>query len=52
MVTEMGEDTLYTNLAGGPSDNRFSKWYVSDLENWLNYRYKETKPEGGEELGF
>ena len=44
MVTEMGEDKLYSNLAGGPSDNRFSKWYISDLENWLNYHYKVTKP--------
>ena len=44
MVTEMGEDKIYSNLAGGPSDNRFSKWYISDLENWLNYRYKMTEP--------
>ena len=52
MVTEMGKDAIYSNLAGGPSDNRFSKWYVSDLENWLNYRYKVTRAEGGDELGF
>ena len=52
MVTEMGEDKLYSNLAGGPSDNRFSKWYVSDLENWLNYRYKKTRADGGDELAF
>ena len=52
MVTEMGEDVLYSNLMGGPSDNRFSKWYVSGLEDWLNYRYKETRAEGGEEEGF
>ncbi len=43
MVTEMNADTLHSNLIGGPSDNRFSKWYVSDLENWLNYRYKVTE---------
>ncbi len=49
MVTEMGEDKLYSNLAGGPSDNRFSKWYVSDLENWLNYRYKVTEPSTNDE---
>ena len=46
MVTEMGSDTLYSNLAGGPSDNRFSKWYVSDLENWMEGRYKVTRGEG------
>ncbi len=40
LVTDLGSDTIHTNLAGGPSDDRFSKWYVSDLENWLHYRYK------------
>ena len=30
----------FTNLAGGPSDRRFSKWYCSDLENWINGNYK------------
>ncbi len=52
MVTEMGSDMLYSNLAGGPSDNRFSKWYISDLKNWQNYWYKETRAEGGDELDF
>jgi penicillin amidase len=52
MVTDLAEEILYSNLAGGPSDNRFSKWYVSDLDNWLNYRYKETKAESEETFGF
>ena len=44
LVSDLGEEKIHSNLAGGPSDNRFSKWYVSDLENWVNYRYKVTKP--------
>jgi penicillin amidase len=27
-------------MAGGPSDRRFSKWYCSDLENWISGKYK------------
>ena len=46
LVTEMEKDVLYTNLAGGPSDRRFSKWYVSDLENWMEGVYKRV--EGGD----
>jgi penicillin amidase len=43
-VTLLGEDAYFSNLAGGPSDRRFSKWYCSDLENWLNYKYKKITP--------
>ena len=46
LVTEMEKDRLYTNLAGGPSDNRSSKWYVSDLENWMEGVYKVVRGEG------
>jgi penicillin G amidase len=53
MAMDLVDEKIYSNLAGGPSDNRFSKWYVSDLENWLNYRYKvtETTDNEGEEIG-
>ncbi len=44
MVTDLAADEIQTNLAGGPSDRRFSKWYCSDLENWLNGKYKTLKP--------
>jgi penicillin amidase len=44
-VTDLSENELHSNLAGGPSDRRFSRWYVSDLDNWLNYRYKTTTPD-------
>ena len=43
MIADMATDVLETNLAGGPSDRRFSKWYTSDVENWRNGRYKVLK---------
>tara|TARA_R110002072_G_scaffold58010_3_gene148474 strand:+ start:6660 stop:8855 length:2196 start_codon:yes stop_codon:yes gene_type:complete len=41
MVSDLSEKTLYTCLAGGPSDNRFSPWYLSELENWQKGVYKK-----------
>ena len=46
-VTDMAETHLRSNLAGGPSDRRFSKWYVSDLADWQAGRYKTVAPEDG-----
>ncbi len=40
MVTDLSTVAIHTNLAGGPSDRRFSKWYCSDLQNWKNKIYK------------
>lgn len=37
---DMGEDVLYTNLIGGPSDRRFSRWYCSGLADWLKGTFK------------
>jgi penicillin amidase len=31
-------------LAGGPSDRRFSRWYASEMEAWLEGRYKRIEP--------
>ncbi|MCB1322580.1 MAG: hypothetical protein KDK34_20140, partial [Leptospiraceae bacterium] len=45
IITELETDVCHTNLAGGPTDRRFSKWYCSDLNNWTNRRYKQIKPE-------
>ena len=39
-ISDMATDELHTNLAGGPSDRRFSKWYVNDLKNWYEGNYK------------
>ena len=49
IVTDMAGDHCRTNLAGGPSDRRFSKWYVSDLENWLNGTYKTLSADPDQE---
>lgn len=41
MVTDLSEHHMHTNLAGGPSDRRFSKWYCSDLDRWKSGKYKK-----------
>lgn len=40
-VDDMSKDISYTNMAGGSSDRRFSKYYCNGLEDWLNGKYKE-----------
>jgi penicillin amidase len=44
IIADMSNDNLFTNIAGGPSDRRFSKWYVSDLKNWQSKKYKKITP--------
>lgn len=44
MITDFAREELLTNLAGGPSDRRFSQWYCSDLQNWLHGKYKTLSP--------
>ncbi|MDZ7268160.1 MAG: penicillin acylase family protein [candidate division KSB1 bacterium] len=44
MIADLSREMLYTNLAGGPSDRRFSKWYCADLKNWRNGVYKFLQP--------
>ncbi len=39
-VTDMGTDEVWTNLPGGPSESRFSKFYRSDIPFWLDGEYK------------
>ena len=45
LITDLDRDQCLTNLAGGPSDRRFSKWYSSDLADWLSGRYKIIQPQ-------
>ena len=40
-VCDMTTDTAWTNLPGGPSENRFSKWYQNDLTHWCDGEFKE-----------
>jgi penicillin amidase len=42
---DMGEDALHTNLIGGPSDRRFSRWYCSGVEDWLAGKFKRLAPD-------
>ncbi len=44
MVTEMGRHELHSNLLGGPSDRRFSKWYANDIGRWQKGSYKLISP--------
>lgn len=39
-IADLATDEIHTNLAGGPSDRRFSRWYVCDLKNWYEGNYK------------
>ena len=39
-ITQMNHDFCYTALAGGVSDRRFSSLYLTDIDNWLGYKYK------------
>lgn len=48
IVIDLSSDNVFTNLAGGPSDRRFSKWYCSDLENWISGKYKRIRPHDSE----
>jgi penicillin G amidase len=44
MVADMGAAVLHTSLAGGPSDNRFSKWYKSGIQRWMDGCYDVLEP--------
>ena len=43
MIVDLEKTGIQTNLPGGPSGSRFSKWYHSDLNNWKNGKYKTIK---------
>jgi penicillin G amidase len=45
MITDLCENILHTNLAGGPSERRFSKYYTKGLEEWTTGRYFVYDPE-------
>jgi penicillin amidase len=39
MITDFATEELHTNLAGGPSDRRFSKYYTMGLQSWIEGEY-------------
>jgi penicillin amidase len=39
-VADLSTDEAWTNLPGGPSENRFSKWYKTDVPRWIAGEYK------------
>ncbi len=43
-VTDLGTEEAWTNLPGGASESRFSKWYRNDVARWLNGEYKRLLP--------
>jgi penicillin amidase len=40
-VTDLGTDEAWTNLPGGPSESRFSKFYKNDVARWFSGEYKK-----------
>lgn len=42
-VTDLGSDTVFTVLSGGPSGRRFSRWYTTDVPRWLRGEYKAIR---------
>jgi penicillin amidase len=44
LIADMSESVIHTCLAGGPSDNRFSKWYKTGIDAWKSGNYKILKP--------
>ncbi len=51
-VTDLGSDEAWTNLPGGPSESRFSKYYKSDLERWESGTYKRLTPVQPSEMQY
>ncbi len=39
-VTDLSTDVAHTNLPGGPSESRFSRYYNIDVQRWFNGEYK------------
>jgi penicillin amidase len=42
-VTDFSERVLHSNMLGGADDRRFGKFYLSEVENWLNGVYKQLE---------
>ncbi|MCA9120472.1 MAG: penicillin acylase family protein [Planctomycetaceae bacterium] len=42
-VTDLGTNEAWTNLPGGPSESRFSKYYKNDVSRWFAGEYKRIR---------
>jgi penicillin amidase len=45
-ITDMATSEIHTSLPGGPSDRRFSRWYASELEDYLAGKEKVVRVDG------
>ncbi len=45
LVTDLGTEVAWTNLPGGPSESRFSRYYKNDLARWFTGTYKPLTAE-------
>jgi len=43
LITDMSEESVFTNISGGASDRRFSKYYANDFKNWQSGKYKKIQ---------
>jgi penicillin amidase len=44
IITDFETDILHINIAGGPSDRRFSGYYTTGIKEWLSGVYSLFKP--------
>ena len=44
MIADLDNDELLNNVPGGPSDRRFSKYYIPGVNDWINAKYHIFKP--------
>ncbi len=44
LCTDMGDDEMWSNMCGGPSDRRFSRYYNSETAGWATGRFKRLAP--------
>lgn len=50
-VTDLANNELQSNLPGGPSDRRWSPWYVSGLADWWSGKYRALRGSDGPDPG-
>ena len=48
-VTDMASNEAWTNLPGGASESRFSKWYRNDIARWASGEHRLLEPKLSEE---